>query len=261
MDPPNNMAVVGQRHGAGALQHSVAPSRLNSGGGGSNGHVSASRLNSGGNGSVAPVGGGGGGVVGNAEYRRADEQLNLMLSKSDNMASTLKSRLLALKGIRSSWARNDIFECIDMLHACADCLSPVTSVTDANLSTLADFFSAADISHLTLDAAAKLLEVLLLMFDYPGSRVSEHAMLAVFGAATQLAECFGELIRNTRSNISAGGVNLAAEARLAKCNECQHVFSRIRSGANRVKFQHKDKGQAVGAAIDKFMSLANSYFN
>ena len=103
---------------------------------------------------------------------------------------------------------------------------------------------------MNLASCVKILPILEGMLD--GGL--ECLALASLRTAVTLAEVFGDLIRQTRSIMVAGGVDLSREDRLQKCNACHSVFCRIRSRIDSLRQKHK-KSRRFLEAIEKAQNM------
>lgn len=105
----------------------------------------------------------------------------------------------------------------------------------------------------------KLLPILDEMISAPEGWGSEHVTISVFKSLSSLAESFGDLIRQTRSILSAGGVDLSREARLIKCNLCYGVFVKVKNRADQVRHQFR-KNARVMEVVESFQKQMDVYF-
>lgn len=193
-----------------------------------------------------------------SEYQKCDEKLSKLQSDSGPLASVLTHRLASLRTLRQLWAKGEVLDAIDHLSILSDSLQH----SPQNLQALADFFDSAELKGggLSLDACVKLLPVLDEMIGTSDGWSSQHVVEATFKSLTSLAEGFGELIRNTRSVIVTGGVDLSREARLNKCNACHSVFFKAMNRVPQLKHQFRRSTEVVGI-LDAYLKLGNAYFN
>ena len=191
------------------------------------------------------------------EYKKCDDFLNIMLAKSPPLLSILSQRLASLRILKQLWTKGDILDAIDHLTIHSDSLTH----NPHNLILLADFFEAVDLKNngLTLDYCDKLLSILDEMINNSESYNSSHVIFAVFKSITSLSESFGELIRQTRSVIIAGGVDLSREARLIKCNSCYSIFIKFKNRLESVKHQFRKNSKIIDI-LDKFQKQISIYY-
>lgn len=210
-------------------------------------------------GTGAPANGNGaGGGNGDADAKKAADLLESLLGDSLPSRTALTQRLQSLKLLRMLWGRGEVNDCIDHLAV----LSEALSHSPGGLATLADFFDAVELrgNGLNLDSCVRLLPILDSMVASGPGYASEHVMYATFKSLSNLAEGFGDLIRNTRATIViAGGVDLTREARLNKCNACHSIFSRLAGRVEQLRRQFRASRTTVDI-LDVYADLCGKYF-
>jgi hypothetical protein len=142
---------------------------------------------------------------------------------SNSATATLSARVTHLKLLSGYWASGSMPQLLSHL-------SLLESSTDGEIGSqfaiLADFLKAIDLKAfiITLETAANLLPILLSMLEQSSE---PHILITALAATLSLVESFGDLIRQTRSMLVAGGVDMAREQRLTRCNACFDKLSRI----------------------------------
>eukprot|EP01033_Poteriospumella_lacustris_P002276 gene2276-1660_t len=136
-------------------------------------------------------------------------------------------------------------------------------VAPQNASIIVDFLMGVDFqgNFLSLDACVKLLPIVDSVVTYTTARVqpTDVIVFACYKTLVALAQGFGELIRNTRSAMVAGGVDLSREERLNKCNLCYQVFNKAKQRLDIVRHQYRQYSRVV-TVLSEYQRLANTYF-
>mmetsp|Transcript_1410 Transcript_1410/g.2299 ORF Transcript_1410/g.2299 Transcript_1410/m.2299 type:complete len:948 (-) Transcript_1410:20-2863(-) len=196
------------------------------------------------------------------QQRKCDDLLDSLVDDNGPVKSNLAQRLASLRVLRQLWSKGDVLEAIEHLTI----LSDAVPHNGANLVTLADFFNAIELkgNGLSLDSCMSLLPILEQMLLTSDGWTSEHITFAIFRSLSSLAHSFGELIRSTRSIITAGGpaaggVDLSREARLNKCNTCHAVFSRTSDCIPMVQRKFK-ASTTIMDVLDTYSNQCHRYF-
>ncbi|KAJ1412334.1 katanin p80 subunit [Ochromonadaceae sp. CCMP2298] len=174
------------------------------------------------------------------------------MSETPQARAALSQRLSSLRTLRQLWGGGQHAQAVQHIaHLCA----PPSS----DLATLADFFFAVELRCLSLDCCLALLPALEAMLRPP--LPSEHVVFSAFKALASLGEAFGELIRTTRACTAgtAGGVDLSREARLAKCDACQLVFSRVGGRVHGLRRQFQASSSTV-QMLEAYQSQCRRFF-
>lgn len=164
------------------------------------------------------------------ENNKVREDFNTVVERNGrNMLAVLSHRLSSLGILRKHWERGEIDEVIAHLQS----LQVMGQHDPKQLIPAADFFAAIELrGHgMNLAACVKILPVLEGMLD--GN--IECLAFASLRTMVILVEVFGDLIRQTRSVMVAGGVDLSREDRLQKCNACHAVLCRMRTRLDSIR--------------------------
>lgn len=198
-------------------------------------------------------------AVGN-EVSRCHELADKMMISSSSASSTLSQRLATLRLLRQTWNKGDVMSVLETL----DVLKGAMMMDNPqNLSIIVDFLLGVELKGqlLSLDACMELLPIIDAAVSYSSSRSPqvETNIFATYRAYISLAQSFGELIRNTRSIMVAGGVDISREERLNKCNTCYEYFSKAKQRTEVLRYKHRSSAGVV-QLLDQYNRLANNYF-
>lgn len=191
---------------------------------------------------------------------RINAECHQLLDKllvGSRLQADLSNRLTTLRSLRQQWTRGQVLDTIQHLQDIADGMK---YNNPQNIFVLADFFMAVELrtsGAMSLDGCVKILPVLQDMLNNSNSH-AQNVIHAAYKSLSSLLEAFGELIRNTRSVIVAGGVDLSREARLNKCNACHNVFQQARARLDTLKHQFR---QHLGLyeVLDGYQRLCSVY--
>jgi hypothetical protein len=156
-----------------------------------------------------------------------------------NFLAAVTHRKSSLARLRKHWERGEIDDVVNHLLS----LQVMGQQDPRQLISAADFFNAVELrGHgMNLAACAQILPILESMLD--GGL--ECLALASLGTMVTLGEVFGDLIRQTRSVMVAGGVDLSREDRLQKCNACHVVLVRVRSRLDMLRQKNRKSRRFV----------------
>lgn len=197
---------------------------------------------------------------GASDISRCHELIDQLCASSGSTLSTLSQRLVTVKLLRQTWNKGEIMGVLEHLEVLGDAM-----VLDnpQNASIIVDFLMGVDFqgNFLSLDACVKLLPIVDSVVTYTTSRVqpTDVIVFACYKTLVALAQGFGELIRNTRSAMVAGGVDLSREERLNKCNLCYQVFNKAKQRLDIVRHQYRQHSRVV-TVLSEYQRLANTYF-
>ena len=174
---------------------------------------------------------GGMNVVGNrlsgqsSEESRAKKDIVVtdVLVAGTRLLPQLTQRIGLVRILRKFWERGEVADIVAQLVT----MREGARHDRVQMLALGDFFGVTSLNSLTLtlDVCVDLLPILEEMV----SDGTEYVVFAAFKGIVTLLEAFGDLIRQTRSTISVGGVDISREERLKKCSSCHDVLIRIKS--------------------------------
>lgn len=173
-------------------------------------------------------------AIAEEENSRTEEQFSTIVERDGrNVLTVLSQRRSSLSILRKHWERGEIDDVVNHLLS----LQVLGLQDPKQLIAAADFFGAIELrGHgMNLAACSKILPVLEGMLD--GNL--ECLALAALRTMVTLIEVFGDLIRQTRSVMVAGGVDLSREDRLQKCNACHIVLCRIRARLDAIRLKYR----------------------
>jgi hypothetical protein len=184
------------------------------------------------------------------------ELVDSLLGSSIRLGADLSTRLVSLRMLRQLWNQGQVLDVIEHLQGLNDAMQ---------LNLLADFFNAVELRGsglMSLDGCFKMLPILQSMLAPCGQQQQGQAtvIFAVYKSLSSLLEAFGELIRNTRSVIVAGGVDLSREARLNKCNACHTIFAQARTRLETLRHQFRQQ-PGVYELLDSYQKLCHTYLH
>lgn len=185
------------------------------------------------------------------ESPRADDVVDALLSNGDIVVSALSQRLATIKLLRQHWERGEMSAIADHLQ-----MVIMTSKHDHSLmNVVCDFFASVDLksSRVNLDVCTLFLPMLNALLDEP----TPKCVVTSIKCTTVLCTAFGELIRQTRSMIVAGGVDISREDRRNKCNACVDELSQMRDKLEILRNRHK-RNVMVRNSIDALLPLIAS---
>ena len=182
---------------------------------------------------------------------RADDVIASLLSNGDIVVSALSQRLATIKLLRQHWERGE-------MNAIADHLQMVltTAKHDHSLmNVLCDFFASVDLkcSRVNLDVCTLFLPMLSALLDEP----TPKCVVTSIKCTSVLCSAFGDLIRQTRAVVVAGGVDISREDRRNKCNACVDELTRIHDKLQILRNRHK-RNVMVRNSIDALLPLVES---
>eukprot|EP01039_Chlorochromonas_danica_P002300 gene2300-2519_t len=187
------------------------------------------------------------------------DMVDRLLVSSTRLPADLSNRLVSLRMLRQLWAKGEVMDAVDHLQGLADAMK---LNNPQQVVLLGDFFSAVELKTglISLDACVKILPILNDMLSNSTSWHNANVIFGAYKSLTSLLECFGELIRNTRSVIVAGGVDLTREARLNKCNACHAIFVQARSRLETLKHQFRQDSN-LSDVLENYQRLCGVYCN
>jgi katanin p80 WD40 repeat-containing subunit B1 len=188
------------------------------------------------------------------ESRKSEDMFERVINQEGRTFITLMNqRLSALTVLRKYWEKGDMDELVSHLLN-----MQLVAQQDPKLFFAAgDFFSSIELrGHgMSLDICTKILPILEGMVNTS----LEHLVLSSLKAVGTICEVFGELIRQTRSVLVAGGVDISREDRLRKCNLCHVVLARIKARADGLKMAYKKSRNAKAFdAVDKAVTILDN---
>lgn len=193
------------------------------------------------------------------EATKCHELADILLSSSSVAKSTLSQRLVTLKLLRQNWSKGNIIDVLETLQVLSDAMKMNNS---QNINIITDFLSGIELKsqNMSLDDCTKLLPIIDDVLSYSNTAPpSEVVTASCYGALIGLAQCFGELIHNTRSVMVTGGVDLSREERLSKCSVCHTVFSRAKQRIETIRHQYRNSRKMVDL-LEQYQRLATQYF-
>jgi hypothetical protein len=186
--------------------------------------------------------------------QECSDKMRKIIADSDIYVAALTQRLAGLRLLHRLWEKNEMDAILDHMSV----LQEGAALDSSQLLVLSDFLSAVDLKDvgLTLHACLqylRLLDTMIAGFDSSGWK-SSAIVSSVLKTLITLLEGFGNLIKQTRSVISIGGVDLSAEERLQKCNACYQILYRIRGRMDQLRHQHR-KDSAILTMISTLQPL------
>jgi hypothetical protein len=168
--------------------------------------------------------------------------INCVVKDGRSTTNSLNQRLISLGIFRKHWEKGEMEEIVNHLTT----LQVLAQQDPKQLFSAADFFNSIELrGHgMNLEYCTKILPVLESMMDSG----QEHQILSAMKTTVTLCEVFGELIRQTRSIMVAGGVDISREDRLKKCNLCHVVLMRIRSRLDSTRITFRKSAKALTLA-------------
>ncbi|PIA35318.1 hypothetical protein AQUCO_03500011v1 [Aquilegia coerulea] len=137
-----------------------------------------------------------------------------LMDQRDQFMGSMQSRLTKLQVVRRYWERNDIKGAISAMekmadHAVsADVISILTEKTDS----------------ITLDICTCLLPLLTSLLD---SKMDRHLGISL-EMLLKLVKTFGSVIHSTLSASTSVGVDIQAEQRFERCNQCFIELTKVK---------------------------------
>ncbi|RYH28987.1 hypothetical protein EON65_10135 [archaeon] len=189
---------------------------------------------------------------------QSHDLVDSLLLHSSRLTADLSNRLVSLRILKQLWVKGQVLDALGHLQGLADAMK-LNNPQQVHL--LSDFFGAVDLRGngvLSLDACVQMLPILQDMLENSTSWHNQAVTFSTFKSLNSLLEAFGELIRNTRSMMVAGGVDLTREARLNKCNVCYSVFVNARSRLETLK-HHFRQNSLVYDVLDSYQRLCSTY--
>ena len=183
-------------------------------------------------------------VAGAPSYDAIDEdhettllELDKLIGGSSAVTAVLQQRISALRMLRRLWEKADMENVIAQLQM----LHEGSLLDNRQLTVIVHFFNAVEFrgSGVNLDLCCQLLPILVTLLTQEYCLQFDHYILAALHTIKSLLEAFGDLIRQTRAVVVAGGVDLSREDRLQKCNRCYNLFCKIRDGIDKIKRLHR----------------------
>lgn len=193
-----------------------------------------------------------------SDREKCEDQLERVMAGGQRQSAILAQRLTSFKILRQLWNKGQVMDALDHLRTLCDSMH----YNPQNLVVLADFIDAIDFrgNGLSLDSCLKMLQILDEMMGMSEAWTSMHVIDVAYRSFTTLAEAFGELIRQTRSIIVAGGVDLSRESRLDKCNACNEIFLKAKSRVDELKHRFR-KSPKIIDVLETYQRIASQYFN
>nr|XP_043619246.1 katanin p80 WD40 repeat-containing subunit B1 homolog KTN80.1-like [Erigeron canadensis] len=146
-------------------------------------------------------------------YKQDDDVAELLMLNHDVFVSSLRSRLTKLQVVRHFFGQNDMKGAINALRKLPDhaVQADVVSIMMEKLDSL------------TLDVFSDLLPMLLNLLD---SKTERHISVSL-ELLLKLVAVFGPVVSSTVLAPPTVGVDLHAEKRLERCNECHIQLQKI----------------------------------
>jgi len=181
--------------------------------------------------------------------------IDRLLNNNKEMVSQLSQRLSTLKILRQLWNKGEIMQALDHLQVLSEAMK---LNNPQNISIISDFFLAIDLKGhgLSLDACVKILPLLYDLLDCSKLWQSEMIIYCIYKSLLHLLIAFGELIRNTRGIMIAGGVDITREARLIKCNICHDIFLKTSQRIDIIKHQFRNHANIMDVIEQYQKSMA-----
>ncbi|XP_022036192.1 katanin p80 WD40 repeat-containing subunit B1 homolog isoform X2 [Helianthus annuus] len=151
--------------------------------------------------------------------KKDDDVADDLLQNHDVFVSSLRARLTKLQVVRHFWGQNDTKGAINALRKLPDHAPTVFQVQADVVNVLMERMES-----LTLDHFSSLLPVLLDLLD---SKTERHISVSL-ELLLKLVAVFGSVISSTISAPPTVGVDVHAEKRLERCNECHIQLQKIR---------------------------------
>jgi katanin p80 WD40 repeat-containing subunit B1 len=188
------------------------------------------------------------------ESRKSEDVFDKVINQEGRtFMALMNQRLSAVTVLRKYWDKGDMDELVNHLLN-----MQLVAQQDPKLFFAAgDFFNSIELrGHgMSLDICTKLLPIMEGMVNTS----LEHLVLSSLKAVGTICEVFGELIRQTRSVLVAGGVDISREDRLRKCNLCHVVLARIKARADGLKLAYKKSRNAKAFdAVDKAVTMLDN---